>query len=216
MAQSRLKRGFDPIWSSEFLDFKLLRLSKTAFILRQMYRLYRDPETNVCVLSDLQIRSITGWHLLTLKKAREQLIKLKEITPCGYRTFKVKPFQQLEGFVENAKPTQEPPSHKMRNQFRNKCESSFAENAKEFRNKCETHPITDRLTDIQTVDPPVNNPVKNQDEARHCRDCDNYEQEHLDSKGNYSGFCSSLGMLLPPFAVCNNCQYFEKKKQEVK
>ncbi len=41
MAQSRLKRGFDPIWSSEFLDFKLLRLSKPDFILRQMYRLYR-------------------------------------------------------------------------------------------------------------------------------------------------------------------------------
>lgn len=111
----------------------MLKLSKTAFILRQMYRLYRDPETNICNLSDLQIHSITGFHRDSIKSAREQLTKLKEITPLAYHTFKVRAFTKLQ------------------------------------------------------------------------------------EKGNKTGWCSSLGMLLPPFAVCNNnCQYFENKKQEVK
>ena len=217
MAQSRLKPGFDPLWQSEFLDFSLLKLSKTAFILRQMYRLYRDPETNVCNLSDLQIRSITGWDLYAVKRAREQLIKLKEITPCGYHTFKVKPFQQYQSFSKTPKPTPDTLSAKPLNQLQGNPETTFGKTPKQFRGNPETHPISDRLTDIQTGNPPVNNPVENHGAtgSRHCRDCSIYDPEHRDVKGSKTGYCSFLGTPLPPFTVCDNCTEFTPKSQEV-
>ena len=44
----------------------------------------------------LQIHSITGFHRDSIKSAREQLTKLKEITPLGYHTFKVRAFTKLQ------------------------------------------------------------------------------------------------------------------------
>jgi hypothetical protein len=217
MAQSRLKPGFDPLWQSEFLDFRLLKLSKTAFILRQMYRLYRDFETNVCNLSDLQIRNITGWDRDCIKSAREQLIKLKEITPCGYHTFKVRPFQQHQTCGKIPQPTQKPVAGKTGNQLPENPATTCGKTPQLLRENPATHPISDRLTDIQTGKPSVNNPVENHGAtgSRHCRDCGIYDPEHLDVKGNKTGYCSFLGTPLPPFTVCDNCTEFTPKSQDV-
>ena len=96
MSKNKLKPGFDPVWNSDFLDIKLKKLSKMAFIMRQMYRSYRNPENNTCSLSDLQIRNITGWDREFIAKARRQLIRLGEIIPTGYHSFAVKPFHQYQ------------------------------------------------------------------------------------------------------------------------
>ena len=104
------KKGFDPIWASDYLDIKLNKLSRTAFILRQMYRSYRDIKTNLCILSDLQIHNITGWHRESIQKARKQLINLGEIIPTGYHSFAVKSFHQYkESCTENGQPVERKP-----------------------------------------------------------------------------------------------------------
>lgn len=96
MPKNKLEPGFDPVWSSEFLDIKIKHMSRTAFILRQMYRSYRNITTNVCELSDLKIHQITGWHRRAINKARQQLIALGEIIPIGYRTYAVKDFHRYK------------------------------------------------------------------------------------------------------------------------
>src|SRR3989338_1278 len=96
MAKEKLKPKFDPIWQSDYLDIRLKKLSRTTFIMRQMYRSYRNPETNLCSLSDWQIHHITGWHREAIKKARERLIALGEIIPTGYHSFAVKTFHQYQ------------------------------------------------------------------------------------------------------------------------
>ncbi len=131
MPKNKLKPGFDPVWSSEFLDIRLKKMSKTAFIIRQMYRSYRNPENNTCNLSDLQIRNITGWHLRTIQKARQQLIRLGEIIPTGYHSFAVKAFHQYqESLAQSAKLPQ--------NDFSIKGETSLAQKANDFSIKGET------------------------------------------------------------------------------
>lgn len=125
------KCGYDPVWKSDFLDIKLKKMSRTAFIIRQIYRNYRNISTNVCELSDLQIRAITGWHLRAIKRAREQLIRLREITPHGYKTHLVSPFHQYEeSLAQKAKPQE--------NEFSLKGESTLAQKANEFSLKGDT------------------------------------------------------------------------------
>ena len=150
MAKDKLKPGFDPIWASEFLEIKLKKMSRTAFILRQMYRAYRNPETNICTLSDLQIHNITGWHRRAIRRARKQLIALGEIIPIGYYSFAVKTFHQYqESCAQKAQPQE--------NDLSPKGSTSCAQRA-----QLQSHSdITD--TDIQI--------------ERICQNCQNYNQK---------------------------------------
>ncbi len=88
MDKKKLKGGnWDPIFKSSFGDLR--KMSKTAFILRLLYRSYRNPRTNLCDLSDAKIREITGWRRETIQFAREELLKKRLLAPRGYHLFYV-------------------------------------------------------------------------------------------------------------------------------
>ncbi|MDD5692261.1 MAG: hypothetical protein PHP10_03685 [Candidatus Omnitrophica bacterium] len=195
MAKDKFKPGFDPIWSSEFLDLKLKKMSRTTFILRQMYRSYRDPKTNLCTLSDWQIYYITGWHRRAIRKAREHLIKLGEIIPTGYHSFAVKTFHQFnETGALKALPDNSDQSPKG--------STSSALKAPDQSPKGSTSSALKALplyTDNTDTDIQIKDFV--------CKDCQNYEPEHLDSKGVKAGYCPILLVALPPYSNAVGCKH---------
>ncbi len=63
-----------------------------------MNRLYRDPETNICNLSDI------GWDIYSLKSPR-RTHQIKEITPLRTIPLKSNPysnFKKVSGFPRNS------------------------------------------------------------------------------------------------------------------
>lgn len=92
-AKRLLLPAFDPIWIEDFFDLR--SLSKTAFILRQLYRLYRDPATNIVNLPDTTIRKFTGFGRNTIAKAKKELIAHGFLTPIGYHALTVKEFHKF-------------------------------------------------------------------------------------------------------------------------
>ncbi len=95
-------------------------MSKTAFILRLLYRSYRNPRTNLCDLPDVKVREITGWDLHAVKMARELLLKKRLILPRGYHLYFIPKLST--GFGKTPKPqfreNPERVSGKPLNQFR--------------------------------------------------------------------------------------------------
>ena len=194
MAKEKLKPKFDPIWQSDYLDIRLKKLSRTTFIMRQMYRSYRNPETNLCSLSDWQIHHITGWHREAIKKARERLIALGEIIPTGYHSFAVKTFHQYQKTgTESVLPGKKEQHGK---RATDGTETVPEQHGKRATDGTETVPfpsypdITD--TDIQI--------------ERFCKDCQNYKQKEKT--------CPVLLCALPPFTKATGCDNFKPKESE--
>lgn len=40
-----------------------------------------------------------------------------------------------------------------------------------------------------------------------CKDCKNYEKEHIDNRGKKAGFCPILNTYLPPYTVATTCEH---------
>ena len=214
MPKDKLKPKFDPIWQSDFVDFRLKKMSRTAFIMRQMYRLYRNPETNSCVLSDLQIRNITGWDLHAIRKARQQLIFLQEITPTGYHSFTVKTFHQFEKTLgETPKPQNkqfmgnpETSLGETPKQFRDNPETSLGETPKPYNTDLKIQNKQNNKFNQSSVEKPVN---------KYCGDCNNFNPEYLDVKGNKVNYCAILLCSIPPYTDASSCDKFLPKESEV-
>ena len=88
MPDNKLKAGFSPIWRVDFLDLK--EMSITAFVLRQIYRTFKDHKTNTVNLSEYQISNLTGLNRKTIRKAKKQLVELGEIIQVGHHKYAVK------------------------------------------------------------------------------------------------------------------------------
>lgn len=204
--------GYDPYWRSDFLDIKIKKLSRTAFIMLQMYRSFRDIKTSICKLSDLDIRSITGWDQYAIKKARIQLISLGEISPIGYRLFKVKEFRKFdESIGETPKPSKdgfrgnpETGLGKTPNKLGGNPETGLGENLIPLLTDNTDRDNTDTFSSLSPVKKPVNN-LK----AFCCKDCSNYMTDYADRAGNKSSLCSVLKIKLPPYTMAANCEHFK-------
>lgn len=92
--KQRLQPDFIPVWKAEFNDLKTM--PQRAFILRQIYRAHRDPQTSICSLSDYQIERITGWELKSIHAARRFLLKHFHIKMAGYHTFTLNDFKRFK------------------------------------------------------------------------------------------------------------------------
>src|SRR3989338_7760017 len=102
MPDNKLKKPWIPVWPEDFTDLR--NMSKTAFILRQLYRVKRNPNTNICKLSEYEIQSLTGWDRKTIRTAKHKLISLGEILPQGSRIFLILPFHRYPDKTEEFFP----------------------------------------------------------------------------------------------------------------
>lgn len=207
MPKDKFKPNFDPVWQSDYLDIRLKKLSRTAFIMRQMYRSYRDPKTNLCKLSDPQIRSITGWDRESIQKAREQLIALGEIIPTGYRSYAVKAFHQIqESCRESRQPDQEPSVGKADNHLSEKPTSLVG--------KADNHLSGKPTTLISPIYTDTDRHIE-KTKSFICKNCQNYNTEHIDSRGNKAGYCPILKVNLPPSLNASACENFFVRGVEI-
>jgi hypothetical protein len=205
---AKLESGFDPIWQSDLIDLR--KMSSKAFILRQMYRLYRNTETNIVNLPDLTISQITGWDRKTIRLARSKLIELKEIIPQGYHTFKINPFHRLKSCGETPQPDKnnlgrnsptscgETPQPVGRNS-----PTSCGETAQPLLTDTRDKDIKDTFSSLSPVKKPVNNST-----VLCCKDCANYLRDPADRDNKRSSPCSILKIKLPPFTVAAHCENF--------
>jgi hypothetical protein len=211
MPKGKLKPGFDPIWQSDLLDLR--RMNRTAYILRQIYRLYRDPKTNLVNLSDYTIKAITGWHRESIIKARHQLIALKEIIPQGYHAFKLSPFHQMKSSTENVLPQNDDQYGKrttsstetVPDQYGNRTTSS-TETAQPLLTDTRDKDIKDTFSSSSPVKKPVNNST-----VLCCKDCANYLRDPADRDNKRSSPCSILKIKLPPFTMAAHCENFSNR-----
>lgn len=141
--QPKLESKFDPIWQADFKD--LQALSKTAFILRQIYRLYRNSQTNQCNLSDYKIREITSWSRNTIQKAKYELIKKNHIIPNGFHLFTIPLFHKLTNSSETEL------SQQLRNRAINSSETELSTAQKLSHNSSKTELSLYTDTDITEV-----------------------------------------------------------------
>lgn len=104
-----LQKDFDPIWKEDFLDLQYL--SKSAFILRQLFRVKRDRNSNEVNLSDLEIHEITGFGRNTIARAKAELIKSDDLVQKGYHVYLVPSFKK---FSTGCAKTEQPPEKQLR------------------------------------------------------------------------------------------------------
>ncbi len=215
MPKDKLKPGFDPVWQSDLLDLR--QMSSKAFILRQMYRSYRNPETNICTLSEYQIQAITGWNRQTIRRAKHQLFSLGEIVPRGSFSFLVKPFHQFKdqktgqelSCLENTPQDKNCPTigQKLSYQQDNNC-PKVGQKLSPPNNTDTDNTDTDSGLSSSSVEKPVN-----KHEGKICGNCQNYDREHLDTRGNKDGYCPILKMSCPPSLNAALCINFNKPEQ---
>ena len=202
MAEKGFKPGFILVWPDEILDLR--NLSKTAFILRYIYRLFRNSKDNICNISDLRIRELTGFDREAIRKARQKLIALNELTPLSYHSYKVKVFNQFRVDGNTANWRKNPQPH-----------------------LTDKPPIGGGNTANHLTDkPPIGggntaNPIykdkdnKDKDTDKVCLYCKIYDPEHLNNKGDKAGYCPVLLAALPPFTNASSCENFTQKESEV-
>ena len=90
LEKPNLERDFIPIWKDEFNDLK--SLSKSAFILRLIYRSHSDYKTSLCQLSDRTIERMYGLNRRTIIRAKKALMERCDIEHLKNDIYRVKKF----------------------------------------------------------------------------------------------------------------------------
>ena len=135
----RLQPDFIPVWKSEFNDLKTM--PRTAFILRMIYRAYRDPQTSICALSDCEIERLTGWSRRPIKNARRYLLAHSHIKSAGYHTYILNDFKRFKlstSSAQSAQP-QENSSAQSAQPVEHKSLNSSAQSAQQMSTKYPVH-----------------------------------------------------------------------------
>ena len=92
--QPKRKTPYDPIWKEDFYDLRFL--SKPAFIIRQILRVYRNFDTSLSDISDKEIRKITGLNRRTIKTSIDELCQHGYITRFSYHVYFIRPFERYD------------------------------------------------------------------------------------------------------------------------